>query len=163
MKRNSVLWGCVAVVAMGVGVARAQQGAPAGAMGGMQVQGGERVELPTVDLLSDTQGVDFAPYIHGVAQQVYGEWVKMRAQDAAASRGATDIRFTIAPDGTIAAMHLETSTKSEGVNRAAWGAISGVGKFAPLPVAFRGPNLELRIHFVVNDGAAVPAAARPGI
>jgi TonB family protein len=154
MTRNGVLWGFAVVAAMSVGAAGAQQGAPVGAMGGMQVQSGERVELPTVDLLSDTQGVDFAPYIHGVVQQVYGEWVKMRAQDAAVSRGATDIRFTIAPDGTIAAMHLETSTKSEGVNRAAWGAITGVGKFAALPAGFHGPNLELRIHFTANEGAA---------
>jgi TonB family protein len=73
---------------------------------------------------------------------------------AAAERlnpGETVIRFTIHPDGTIAAMHLDESTHDVALDRAAWGAITGVGKFAALPQEFHGPDLELRIRFVVNQ------------
>jgi TonB family protein len=153
MKRLSAVCCAAALAAVCVGAAGAQQAAPAGAMGGMQVQSGVRVDSPGVDLLSDTQGVDFTPYIDGIVKQVYGEWVKMRAEEAdvpQVAQGVTDIRFTINPDGTIGAMHLEKSTMDQALNRAAWGAITGVGKFAPLPAGFHGPNLELRIRFRAN-------------
>jgi TonB family protein len=61
------------------------------------------------------------------------------------------IRFTIHPDGTIAAMHLDGSTHDVAMDRAAWEAITGVEKFAALPQEFHGPDLELRIHFVASQ------------
>ena len=49
-------------------------------------------------------------------------------------------------------MKLEGSTHDDAINRAAWGSITGVGVFPPLPSQFKGPNLELRITFLLNKG-----------
>jgi len=65
-------------------------------------------------------------------------------------QGETLIRFTINPDGSIAHMALDGSSQDMAIDRAAWGGITGVGQFPPLPSSFKGPNLELRIDFLVN-------------
>jgi outer membrane biosynthesis protein TonB len=106
-----------------------------------------------VDILSDTQGVDFNPYLRRIIREIYDEWIPLIPEEARpplSKSGVTMIRFTILPDGRIGAMHLDGSTHDDALNRAAWGSIVGVGQFPPLPSQFHGPNLELRIHYLVN-------------
>jgi TonB family protein len=106
-----------------------------------------------VDILSDTKGVDFQPYLARIMREIYEEWIPLIPEEARpplSKQGVTQIRFTINPDGTIAAMHLDGSTHDVALDRAAWGSITGVGQFPPLPKQFTGPNLELRIHYLVN-------------
>lgn len=107
-----------------------------------------------VDILSDTQGVNFQPYLQRILREIYEQWIPLLPEEARPplnKRGTTQIRFTINPDGTIAAMHLDGSSHDDALNRAAWGSITGVGQFPPLPKQFHGPNLELRIHYLVNQ------------
>lgn len=105
------------------------------------------------EILSDTQGVNFNPYLQRILREIYQQWIPLLPEEARPplnKRGTTQIRFTINPDGSIAAMHLDGSTHDDALNRAAWGSITGVGQFPPLPKQFHGPNLELRIHYLVN-------------
>jgi TonB family protein len=107
-----------------------------------------------VDILSDTQGVNFQPYLQRILREIYEQWIALIPEEARPplnKQGTTLIRFTINSDGTIAAMHLDGSTHDDALNRAAWGSITGVGQFPPLPKQFHGPNLELRIHYLVNE------------
>jgi TonB family protein len=106
------------------------------------------------EVLSDTQGVNFQPYIQRILREIYQQWIPLLPEEALPplnKRGTTQIRFTINPDGSIAAMHLDGSSHDDALNRAAWGSITGVGQFPPLPKQFHGPNLELRIHYLVNQ------------
>ncbi len=106
------------------------------------------------EVLSDTQGVDFSPYIKNVLQTIRQRWVPLipaEARPPANAKGATLIRFTIGQDGTLRSMHLDGSTHDDAINRSAWGAITGVAKYPPLPASFTGPGLELRIKFTVNN------------
>lgn len=106
-----------------------------------------------VEVLSDTGGVNFSPYIHGILHTIYGAWVGLMPAEARSPelvKGETEVRFTINPDGELVAMHLDARAKDEGLNRAAWGAITAAQRFPPLPADFKGPNLQLRVHFVVN-------------
>jgi TonB family protein len=106
-----------------------------------------------VDILSDTQGVNFNPYISRILREIYQQWLPLIPEEARpplSKQGETLIRFSILPDGTIGAMHLDGSTHDGALDRAAWGSITGVGQFPPLPKQFTGPNLELRIHYLVN-------------
>jgi TonB family protein len=106
------------------------------------------------EILSDTQGVNFQPYLARIMREIYEQWIPLIPEEARPplrKQGVTQIRFTINPDGTIAAMHLDGSTHDDALNRAAWGSITGVGQFPPLPKEFHGPNLELRIHYLVNQ------------
>ena len=106
-----------------------------------------------VDVLSDTMGVDFNPYLRRILRQIYNTWIPLIPEEARPplnKSGTTLVRFMILPDGRIGAMHLDGSSHDDALNRAAWGSITGVGQFPPLPKEFHGPNLELRIHYLVN-------------
>ena len=106
-----------------------------------------------VDILSDTMGVDFSPYLRRILREIYNTWLPLIPEEARPplnKQGETLIRFSILPDGRIGAMHLDGSTQDQALDRAAWGSITGVGQFPPLPKEFHGPNLELRIHYLVN-------------
>lgn len=106
------------------------------------------------EILSDTQGVNFNPYLQRILREIYDQWIPLIPEEARPplmKSGVTAIRFTILPDGTIGAMHLDDSTHDDALNRAAWGSVTGVGQFPSLPSQFHGPNLELRIHYLVNQ------------
>lgn len=106
-----------------------------------------------VEVLSDTQGVDFGPYLRRILGDIYRTWLPLIPEEARPplnKQGETQVRFTILPDGRIGAMNLDGSTHDQAIDRAAWGSIVGVGQFPPLPSSFHGPNLELRISFLVN-------------
>ncbi len=106
-----------------------------------------------VDVLSDTEGVDFAPYIQKILREIKATWLPLIPEEARPplnKQGETQIRFSILPNGKIGGMILEGSTHDDALNRAAWGSITGVGQFPPLPGEFKGPNLELRIRYLVN-------------
>ena len=106
-----------------------------------------------VDILSDTMGVDFNPYLRKIIREIYNTWLPLIPEEARPplnKQGETLIRFTILPDGRIGAMNIDASTQDQALDRAAWGSITGVGQFPPLPSQFHGPNLELRIHYLVN-------------
>lgn len=116
--------------------------------------GGGRQGMGTgVDILSDTQGVDFGPYIRRILNDIRRTWIPLIPEEARPplnKQGETLIRFTINSDGTIAHMALDGSSQDTAIDRACWGGITGVGQFPPLPSNFKGPNLELRIDFFTN-------------
>ena len=119
-------------------------GGPGGAQQGMGTG---------VQVLSDTQGVDFGPYIRRILQDIKRNWIPLIPEEARPplnKQGETLIRFTILPDGRIAAMNLDGSSQDTAIDRACWGGITGVGQFPPLPANFKGPNLELRVDFYTN-------------
>lgn len=106
-----------------------------------------------VDVLSDTMGVNFGPYLTRILREIKATWLPLIPEEARPplnKQGETLIRFTILPDGRIGAMYLDGSTHDDAINKSAWGSITGVGQFPPLPNEFHGPNLELRIHYLVN-------------
>jgi outer membrane biosynthesis protein TonB len=108
---------------------------------------------PGVEILSDTMGVDFNPYLQKIMREIYYTWLPLIPEEARPplnKQGETQIRFSILPDGTIGGMTLDSSSHDDAINRSSWGSITGVGKFPPLPKEFHGPNLELRIHYLVN-------------
>ena len=105
------------------------------------------------DILSDTQGVDFGPYIRRILSDIRRNWEPLlpeEIQPPISKQGETYIRFKILPDGNIQAMFLDGSTKDVAIDKSCWNAITSEGQFPPLPSQFHGPNLELRIHFLVN-------------
>ena len=106
-----------------------------------------------VDVLSDTMGVNFGPYLSKILREIKSTWLPLIPEEARPplnKQGETLIRFTILPDGRIGGMTLVDSTHDDAINRSAWGSITGVGQFPPLPGEFHGPNLELQIHYLVN-------------
>jgi TonB family protein len=106
-----------------------------------------------MDVLSDTQGVDFGPYLSRVVQAVRMNWYTLipeAAQPPLLKKGKVAIEFAILKDGRVAGMRIADGSGDVSLDRAAWGGITGSNPFAPLPGEFRGPYLALRFHFYYN-------------
>lgn len=114
--------------------------------------GGARVN-GQLEVLSDTQGVDFGPYLSRVLQRVRENWYNLIPESARApllERGKVSIEFAILPDGRVAGLNLVGPSGKVPLDRAAWGGITASNPFAPLPGEFHGPYLSLRFHFYYN-------------
>ncbi len=111
-----------------------------------------------VDVLSDTLGVDFGPYIQRVIYDTKRAWypiIPPSAQPPLSKQGKVLVRFKILPDGSVKGMTLEGPSGDVSLDRAAWGGIVGAAPFPQLPKNFKGPYLELRFYFLYN--------LRPGV
>ena len=110
------------------------------------VQGG-------LEVLSDTQGVDFGPYLERVVFMVKRNWYNVipeAAMPPILKKGRVSIEFAIKPDGSIAGLRLMSGSGDVSLDRAAWGGITASNPFPPLPTQFTGPYLALRFHFFYN-------------
>lgn len=105
------------------------------------------------DILSDTQGVDFGPYLSRVIQSIKANWYNLIPEEARApllKHGKVAIRFLITPSGKVAGMYVEFPSGDVPLDRAAYGGITASDPFSPLPHEFHGPYLALRITFFYN-------------
>lgn len=106
-----------------------------------------------LELLSDTQGVDFHPYLNRVLQAVRQNWyaiIPETARPPQLKSGTVAIQFVILPNGKIAGMQYNESSGDIALDRAAYGGITASAPFLPLPDEFHGPYLSLRVHFNYN-------------
>jgi TonB family protein len=104
------------------------------------------------EILSDTMGVDFGPYLRRLIADTYRSWIPLIPEVARPpidKQGRVGIRFKIAPDGSVKEMILESPSGDTSLDRAAWGGITGAS-YPPLPKGFKGPFLELRFGFFYN-------------
>lgn len=107
-----------------------------------------------VEVLSDTRGVDFGPYLRQVIQATQSSWdllIPEAARPPLLKKGRVAIQFVIMPDGSIKQMQLVLPSGDVSLDRAAWGGITGAGPFPPLPKQFKGPYLALRFYFLYNE------------
>lgn len=106
-----------------------------------------------VQILSDTQGVDFSSWLHRWYYETERTWdplIPDEVNPPILKSGAVQIRFKVLPNGQVTDMVLEGRSGDTGLDRAAWGAITG-SSYPPLPRQFHGPYLELRALFLYNE------------
>jgi TonB family protein len=106
--------------------------------------------LGALDILSDTQGVDFGPYLQRVLQEVREHWYELIPESAQLKHGKLAIEFAITKEGQVAGMKLVAGSGDTALDRAAWGGITASNPFPPLPSDFGGPYLALRFRFYYN-------------
>jgi TonB family protein len=111
-------------------------------------------QLGALDILSDTEGVDFGPYLQRVLQEVRDNWYRIIPESAEMKKGKLAIEFAITRDGKVADMRLIASSSDVALDRAAWGGITASNPFPPLPSEFTGPYLALRFRFYYNPDKA---------
>ena len=105
-----------------------------------------------VQVLSDTQGVDFNSWLRRWYYETEHTWdplIPDEVNPPILKQGQCMIRFKVGPDGRVLEMHLEGRSGDTALDRAAWGAITG-SNYPPLPREFHGPFLELRAIFMYN-------------
>jgi hypothetical protein len=104
-------------------------------------------------ILSDTQGVDFTSYIQRLLATLKRNWDAVMPESAyLGDRGIVYTTFQINPDGSIPPPDpiLERTSGKQPLDNAAMSAIHASNPFEPLPAAFHGPYLRLRIVFLYN-------------
>jgi len=107
-----------------------------------------------VEVLSDTQGVDFNNWLirwHRETERTWDPLIPDEVNPPILKSGMVVIRFKVLPNGRLmdGSMVLEGRSGDTGLDRAAWGALTG-SNYPPLPSQFHGPYLELRAVFMYN-------------
>jgi outer membrane biosynthesis protein TonB len=107
-----------------------------------------------VQVLSDTQGVDFNGWLQRWHRETERTWDPLIPDEVNApilKSGMVAIRFKVLPNGRLmdGSLVLEGRSGDVALDRAAWGALTG-SNYPPLPRDFHGPYLELRAYFLYN-------------
>ncbi len=124
----------------------------AGDYGLSQGRGGAKA-LDQAEILTDTMGVNFGPYITRILQVIKQNWITLLPPSVYPpiwKSGKTSIEFTILKDGQVTGMVWHSGSGDVPLDRAAWGSIIASNPLPPLPKEFLGPNLGLRLYFFCN-------------
>ena len=91
-----------------------------------------------LEVLSDTQGVDFGPYLERVLQTVRMNWYNIIPEEARPplmKKGKVAIEFAITPDGKVAGMNL-TAVRRRRLGPRGLGRDHGFGSLCASAVGF---------------------------
>ncbi|HVM92008.1 MAG TPA: TonB family protein [Terriglobales bacterium] len=113
-------------------------GGEAGDYGAGLNRGGFKALAPA-EILTDTMGVDFGPYLTRVVQVVKANWYNIMPPSVyppIRKQGKLAIEFAILKNGTVSGMTLRTPSGDVALDRAAWGSITASNPFPPLPREF---------------------------
>ena len=107
-----------------------------------------------LEVLSDTQGVDFTSWLarwHWETEHTWDPLIPDEVNPPILKSGMVAIRFKVLPNGRLmdGSLILEGRSGDVALDRAAWGALTG-SNYPPLPRDFHGPYLELRAFFLYN-------------
>jgi TonB family protein len=102
-------------------------------------------------ILSDTQGVNFDPWLQKLVRETYRTWDPLIPDEVLPpinKRGEVAIVFTVLPNGRLqpSSMTLVGRSGDVALDRAAWGAIQSAD-YPPLPHEFTLPNLQIELVF----------------
>jgi len=117
-----------------------------GGGGGQEMAGG-------LQMLTQTEGVDFDSYLRRVVASVKRNWYAIIPESAnMGEQGKVYITFKIMRDGSVpeSLPFLERTSGKDPLDRAAMSSIRASSPFEPLPPAFSGPYIELRFIFLYN-------------
>ena len=109
--------------------------------------------MDQAEILTDTMGVDFGPYLTRITQIVRQNWYSLMPPSVyppILKQGKLAIEFVILKDGKVSNMAVRTSSGDVPLDRAAWGSITASTPFPPLPKEFPGQILGLRFYYFYN-------------
>jgi TonB family protein len=111
------------------------------------------VRMGNLEIFTDTEGVDFGPYLQRVLHDVKQHWYEMIPQSAMPlllKHGKVKIEFAITKTGKITGLRYVIPSGDESLDRAAYLGITASSPFPPLPTKFHGKHLGLRFTFLYN-------------
>jgi TonB family protein len=125
-----------------------------------------------VEILSDTMGFDFGPYLKRVFYTIEKDWHVIApeiARPPVSKQGEVAIEFAILKDGKVAGLKMVSSSGDKSLDGAAWRSILDSNPFPQLPGGFKGEYLKLKFRFSYNPPKAsphpdpvTPAEKKPG-
>jgi TonB family protein len=151
-----------AIASPGASVSQAIQSVAAGhgagttEFGGGEYGSGLHPKVDTrggLEILSDTMGVDFGPYMERLRFTVQSHWNQLMPESVLPPilrKGVVVIEFSITKDGRVMGMKLVSGSSDVSLDRAAWGAITNAIPLPNLPKDFAGDYLTIRGRFYYN-------------
>ncbi len=124
----------------------------AGDYGISQGRGGYKALAPA-EILTDTMGVDFGPYMTRIVQIVKQNWYTLMPPSVyppILKQGKLALEFVIMKDGTVQGLVRDTTSGDVALDRAAMASITASTPFPPLPKEFPGKLLGLRFYYFYN-------------
>ena len=109
--------------------------------------------LDQAEILTDTMGVDFGPYLTRVVKIVKQNWYNLMPPSVYPpifKQGKLAIEFVIMKDGTVQGLVRNTTSGDVALDRAAMASIIASTPFPPLPKEFPGKLLGLRFYYFYN-------------
>ena len=109
-----------------------------------------------IEILSDTMGTDFAPYMKQLKYAVQIHWNALIPEVALpplSKSGTVTIELAVMKNGQVTSMKLVKSSGDFRLDRAAWGGITNAIPLPTLPSEFKGDYLKLRCNFIYNPAA----------
>jgi TonB family protein len=116
-----------------------------------------------VGVVSDTQGVNFEPYVSSIFKTIHAHWLDL-VPDASLLRkqeGNVTIEFSIARDGKLEDLKFLTNSGEPLLDRAAQAGILASSPFPALPAEFKEPSIRLRLNFVYRPWTSVNIDSSP--
>ena len=129
-------------------------GSPGGSGRGGGGRGGRGTAVGGIEMLSDTEGVDFNDYLHRIYYIVKANWFAvMPASVELGDSGEVSLVFKIYQNGSVTTNdpQLYYSSGKEPLDRAAVSSIRSSNPFPPLPSQFKSPFIELRYTYCYNE------------
>ena len=126
---------------------------------GLSGAGSQAPSRSNLDVLSDTMGVNFGPYLSHILRTVRANWysrIPESARGPLMKKGQVSIQFDILKTGQIAGMRVVGTSGDPSLDGAAIVGIDQSGPFPPLPAQFQGQYLALRFHFFYNPDTDDP-------
>jgi len=105
-------------------------------------------------MLTPTQGVDFSGYLTRLLASVKQNWYSIMPESVMylGDKGRVVMQFRVMRDGSVpqGEPSMMSTSGKDPLDRAAGSSIRASSPFEPLPTAFSGPYIELRIIFLYN-------------
>ncbi len=108
------------------------------------------------EILSDTRGVDFGPYLKQVVPKIRASWYSLipeKAKPPLVKRGKVVLDFAILKDGRISGLRYAQESGDPELDLAAFNGVSASSPLPPLPAEFGGTLLNIRFAFLYNSVA----------
>jgi TonB family protein len=109
--------------------------------------------IEATEILTDTRGVDFGPYMTQLAKTIRKSWIDLLPPTVFAptvKQGSVAIKVVVQKDGKVDKIEVEESSGDVRLDGAALGSITVSSPLPPLPKEFPGENLGLRLHYYYN-------------
>ena len=109
------------------------------------------LNIPGPQILSDTMGVDFNPYLMRVLSLVRRNWHAVIPEIARLGKqGRVILEFSILRNGSVPDLILRSGSGTESLDGAALSSIRLSNPFPPLPQEFPGQDIRLRFIYLYN-------------
>ncbi len=116
-----------------------------------------------IGVVSDTQGVNFDPYVSSVFKTIHAHWLELTPDASLLKKqeGNVTIEFSITRDGKLEDLKFLTNSGEPLLDRAAQAGILASSPFPALPAEFKGSSIRLRLNFEYRPWTSVNIDSGP--